>query len=26
MVALSLGILAGIFGVVWIIGYAEGWW
>ena len=26
MVALSLGILSGIFGVVWIIGYAEGWW
>ena len=26
MVALSLGILSGIFGVVWLIGYAEGWW
>ena len=26
MVGLSLGILSGIFGVVWIIGYAEGWW
>ena len=26
MVGLSLGILGGVFGGVWIIGYAEGWW